>query len=379
MRKRKPHEYNRGLFTSLQNLIRSRYLWFLLIFILFTLVLLHVINPYLSRDSLTQLSHISELVLSEPRGSLERKLAAETEYELYKYETSFQNSRCSVSNSVSSSVSGKLAWLTLVRDDDLSVVQAVVLSHMLGKLSCVTEKLAMLHNTSDGVRDSLRKAGFKIIKLPDLSCDGLNSDHVILGAWNLTQYDKIVYLDTATFPVMSVDSLFDTIQLGKISSPYRSGPGVVDISFSGRMFGFKPQTDTYNRLLKEFKNRRQYECQDVTSFLWYFFTKNESWVKLSYGYNVRNDRYFPMKSYNFAEVSRLGYVWEWEGKPTRQQAEKMDKPLFNLEDLYAFWWKMLYEGLEEAELWHWWHYESDIYRKFLHSDPVRDFRAVDIY
>ena len=313
---------------------------------------------------------------SKSRGVLEHKLAAEIEWELFRYQTLYRDSRC-VSDSETDS---KSAWLTYVQGDDVSIVQAVVLGHMLQKLSCISERLAAVSDkTNSKITELLHKAGYKVLVLPDLSCDGLSSDHVILNAWNLTQYNKIVYLDTATFPTLSLDEVFDTVQLGKISAPYQSPSNVADVSFSGSMFGLVPDVRTFSEMLAQFQDRSKYKCHDVAGFLWYFFTQDDRWLKLPYSYNIRNDRYFPMKSFNSREVSRLGPVWEWQSKPTRQQAEKIDKPLASLEDLYEFWWVMLYEGLERAESWHWWHYESTVYWKFLHSDPVRDFRAVDIY
>ena len=378
MVRHRPHDNSRGLISCLHNLIRSRNFWILLSLTLLILLLIHTLNPYQFTDSASHLSHIAHLVLqdTEVHAARQKNLAAEIEYELFRYQSRYREERCNASDAVS----GKSAWLTLVRDDDLSVVQAVVLGHMLSKLSCVRLRLAAVPQTTTvRVKDLLQKAGYQIVELPALNCGTEPSDHVILAAWNLTLYDRLVYLDTATFPVSSLDDVFDTIHPGKISSPYRSPPGVADTAFSAGMFGFIPHKDTFSSLLAEFQNRSHYTCPDVMNFLWYFFAREDGWVRLPYSYNVRNDRYFPMKSYNFAEVSKLGNVWEWHGKPTRQQAELIDKPFYSLEDLYSMWWKMLYEGLERGKLWHWWHYESDVYRRFLHSDPVRDFRAVDIY
>ena len=48
----------------------------------------------------------------------------------------------------------------------------------------------------------------------------------------LNYYPQILYLDGDYFPLTSLDSLFDTIQPGKICASYCSKPGIVDPCFN---------------------------------------------------------------------------------------------------------------------------------------------------
>ena len=301
--------------------------------------------------------------------------AANMEYQLYSLQARYKTEECLRRNNISSTL--RYTWLTLVYDE-LSTVQALVLGQMLDRLSCVSTKLVIVSDElASNCRDALTLAGFIVRSVPKLNCktsrQGLEN---LVQMWKTVEFDKIVFIEPTLFPLQNVDEIFDSVSPNMIASPYCSPPGVVHPCFNPSLLAFQPNSDLYSNLYQQFQSSSS--CPSLVSVLWDKFVYTNMWTKLSYSYNVKEKRHYPLKVFDLAGDSVLGSVWEWHGKPTRQEAAKLDASLSDIRDIYRLWWKVLYQSLEENKLWFWWH-DSALYRKFLHSDPLRDYRAVDIW
>ena len=221
-------------------------------------------------------------------------------------------------------------------------------------------------------RDVLTRAGFFVKSVPTLNCNSSRRVEVI-QMWGDVEFDKVVFIDPTLFPLLAVDEIFDSVSPGSISTPHCHPPSVLQHCLNPSLVAFQPSTALHFKLLDKFQLS---SCPSLDTVLWDVFVHSNKWNKLSYSYNVKETRYFPMKIFDMGGASRLGPVWKWSEKPTRQEADTTR--LSNVQDIYRLWWNVLYHSLEELDLWFWWH-DSDVYKKFLHSDPLRDYSAVDIW
>lgn len=263
----------------------------------------------------------SPMLYIRSRDSHVTTLSAEVHWELYQYQT--LRKQCEEGGYNSS------VWVTNTSDSDVNIVQVLVLSHVLTRLSCVRSKVVLRP-------PEFRQHGLEVLERSGFEFRVVENSEVLAELRGFEGFDKVVFIDSTIFPVLSLDGIFDMISenttVVSSSSPNAS-----------KLMGLVPGSPP---------------PRDVTTY-----------------HVVSRD--YPRLAVDLTEVEGPP-VWEWDGKPTRQEAGLVDAPLVGTTQLYRFWWKMLYESLEGCDGWHWWH-ESQVYKKFLHSDPLRDFRAVDIY
>jgi alpha-N-acetylglucosamine transferase len=138
--------------------------------------------------------------------------------------------------------------LTAVANNNY-VTPTLALAHTLDQFSCVKTKVALvpedLELVSETTRDLLRKAGFEVRVKPSLDCmsahgsgaseialyPGTNragpkllilfvsdtwslftfaGEYMRLYGWNMTEFDKIVYVDCDIMLLDNIDELFET-------------------------------------------------------------------------------------------------------------------------------------------------------------------------
>ena len=313
----------------------------------------------------------SELTVSHTDSSS----SAQDRYTLHLFQTKYREKECEGLED-----SGRSVWVTSAFSED-DVVKAVVLGRAIDKLSCYRTKVVVIGDeVSKDDRAALGKAGYSVEVVPNLSCSGSKEwhSHSTLQVFNLTRFEKIIYLSGNMFPVLSLDHMFDLIKPDTIYSPRCSPTGVFDPCFTPELFGIVPNSPLLSDLLSLWQTFSYFSCPDLPTLLHYQFAYQNSWVSLPYIYNTRATLPdYPARVYHFPPRDQLP-PWEWQGKPTRKEAASLSGSFASHLDVYRLWWKYHYEGLEKAGLWHWWH-GTQVYKRFLHSDPLRDFRAVDIW
>lgn len=264
----------------------------------------------------------------------------------------------------------KRAWLTAVANDKY-LTPTLALSHTLDQFSCVKTKIALvpddLEVVSETTRDLLRKAGFEVQVKPSLDCMSAHGsgaseialypgEYMRLYGWNMTQYDKIVYVDCDIMLLDNIDELFETpIQDNQMGAAYYEEPTIVDTGENSGLLVIKPREQEFIDLLGEWKALfPSAGCVADQPFLWLFYHQpGRSLQFLPYSYNVRKRVYNPMRVWHFAGPARLGYKpWVYPHTP----AESYDRPIVTFSDVVALWWHFLYGavksyGLEQTPWW----------------------------
>jgi len=307
----------------------------------------------------------TRLIVSMASVDDERKLKAEEiswemEYRLHEMDMMFFREKCKIENG------GKepYAWLTAMLNDNYAI-GAILLGHMLNKLSCYNKMIVLV---SDGVsqssRDALKKVGFEVRLVEALDCNwmdrqkgmkernlGLPGTFMRFHAWNYTQYEKIIYLDSDVLPVVSVDEIFSMET--EFTASYCARPGIVDPCFNAGILMFKPTYNHYNGLMKLWADlSKGKECPNDQVLLWHYYADNDMWTPLPYAYNVRRYLYHPLKIYHFA-CCLTKKPWQVKNRPTREEAKRFKGPFKEPWDMVTLWWKYFYEALDEYKIRDW--------------------------
>jgi len=264
----------------------------------------------------------------------------------------------------------KRAWLTAVANNNY-VTPTLALAHTLDQFSCVKTKIALvpedLELVSETTRDLLRKAGFEVRVKPSLDCMSAHGsgaseialypgEYMRLYGWNMTEFDKIVYVDCDIMLLDNIDELFETpLQDNQMGAAYFEEPGIVDTGENSGLLVIKPREQEFIDLLAEWKALfPSAGCVADQPFLWLFYHQpGRSLNLLPYSYNIRKRIYHPMRVWHFAGPARLGYK-PWIYPHT--QAESYDRPIVAFSDVVAMWWHFLYGavksyGLEQNPWW----------------------------
>ena len=316
-----------------------------------------------SFDNLAILSNYSFMIIKtiswdESRIDLKLKLAAEDEWALHKLNIKYYKAECTLADD-----NPKHAWITALNNDKY-VVPTLVLGHLLDKLSCVRKKIALISdNVTPLGRAALESVGFELEVTGGMDCNymdrvynreisnkGIPGTHTRLLVFNLTRYDKVIYLDSDFFPTSPLDSLFEEIQPGKLIAAYCSGPSKVDPCFNAGLVGMVPDTHTHQQIMNLWTDMSATNCIDDQRLLWLYFAHQDNWIPLPYSFNVRRERYFPMRSYHFARSGKEPRPWEWTSRPPDGELLAYNRPMHTVMDIVALWWKYLLTVVKENEL-----------------------------
>jgi hypothetical protein len=289
---------------------------------------------------------------------LKLKLQAEDELNLHKLHMKFYKSECSAEQN-----NPRYAWISALSNDKY-VLPALVLGHLLNNLSCIENKVVLIsHKVTQLGRSALESVGFQVEVTEGLDCNymdrvyhrpeankGITGTHTRLLAFNLTRFDKVIYLDSDYFPTTSLDHLFDQVYPNKLTAAFCSKPGVVDPCFNAGLLGLVPNTETYHKVMEYWKQLSSTSCPDDQRLLWYYYANHDNWIPISYSYNVRRERYFPMKSFHFAGHSREPRPWDWKARPSDVELLAYDRPMNSVMDIISLWWKYLFTVIREYKL-----------------------------
>ncbi|KAI8094768.1 nucleotide-diphospho-sugar transferase [Thamnidium elegans] len=99
-----------------------------------------------------------------------------------------------------------------------------------------------------------------------------------LSLWNLTQYEKVVFLDADTMVINSIDELFE----------YPQFSAVVDIGgvVNTGVFVAEPNTDTYHAIMRTYETAPSYNRGDQ-GFLNYYFNQSVNLLPGNYNLMVK--------------------------------------------------------------------------------------------
>lgn len=149
----------------------------------------------------------------------------------------------------------EFAWVTLATNDSYSL-GALVVAYSLKKVSTqhqlavlitpgVSESMKLkLQDVFDVVQivdvlDSKDAANLAVLKRPELGITFTK-----LHCWNLTQFDKCVFLDADVLVLQNCDELFDRNEFS--AAPDVGWPDC----FNSGVFVFVPSADTYGKLIQ---------------------------------------------------------------------------------------------------------------------------------
>eukprot|EP01135_Chromosphaera_perkinsii_P002229 Nk52_evm15s221 gene=Nk52_evmTU15s221 len=315
------------------------------------------------------------------------------------------------------------SWLTALVNDNF-VIPSIVLGWTLQKYSCVRSRLVL---ATEGVSpqgiEALRKAGFSVRMVPPLDCNymdrkkgrkesgrGIIGTHTRFHAWNYTQFQTMVYVDSDYMPLHNMDEVFyvfgahkkrrtgggkmkrdggerrgHEIEMddegagdfssavssqdeGYIAATYCSRPGVAEPCFNAGILAFQPSTYGYEKIMETWSSLSDYgQCPNDQVLLWHLFADRGRWRPLPYSYNVRRMMYYPMKAYHFA-CCKYPKPWLMQRRPSWEEVlgaegEKGKKdgvggPLLEVEDILMLWWRRFYLAIDEFGLQRWWEQEA---------------------
>ena len=88
-----------------------------------------------------------------------------------------------------------------------------------------------------------------------------------LQLWSMTQFDKIVYMDSDMMAVQNIDSIFG--EYDEFSAVVDAYPGI----FNTGIFLLEPNVTTYKNLIGTYKEVESYNVGDQGYLNWYFGRK----------------------------------------------------------------------------------------------------------
>ncbi len=209
------------------------------------------------------------------------------------------------------------AWVTAVANDKY-LTPTIVLAHTLRLFSCNPNMIAIVPDdvniVSTETKDVLKKIGFQVVEKPMLDCltahgSGVSEialypgncqfsalslsvcvcvcvkgswqswlpsyclleflllsvcshhdyisragEYMRLYGWNMTQYEKMVYLDCDVMLLDNIDDLFDyELRDNEMGAVYFEEPHIVDTGENSGLLVFKPRIQEFKDLLSEWK------------------------------------------------------------------------------------------------------------------------------
>ena len=184
-------------------------------------------------------------------------------------------------------------FATLLCDDKLLQATSVLVYSLVNYAKTRYPVTIMaLPNVSDAARWQLRKLGAQIVDIEMLEYpfkvtparreQNKPCRYSKLQLWNMTQYKKIVYMDSDMMVVQNIDSIFD--EYDEFSAVVDAYPGI----FNTGIFVLEPNMTTYKNLTSTYKEVDSYNVGDQGYLNWYFGKKwrSNTSYHLPLNYNV---------------------------------------------------------------------------------------------
>lgn len=153
-----------------------------------------------------------------------------------------------------------------------------------------------------------------------------------LAVWQLTRYERVVFLDADTLVIKNIDRLFGYPEFSAAPNLYETLEDMHRLN-SG-VFVAAPNTDTYDAMLNRLDVADVFWRRTDQTFLESYFP---DWHGLPYTYNALQYVYFNLpQMWRWSSIKVVHYQYE---KPWRQNHPKADKlrPLIDL-------WQTVFDG-----------------------------------
>jgi len=146
-----------------------------------------------------------------------------------------------------------------------------------------------------------------------------------LRLWQLTDYDRLVFLDADTLMVRSCDKLFDYPEFSAAPNLYET---LADMHrLNSGVFVAKPDLETYARMIRVLDAPEAYWKRTDQTFLETFFP---DWHGMPYLYNCLQYVYINMPAlWSWETVRLIHYQYEKPWQEVHPKAEQL-KPLIDL-------------------------------------------------
>ncbi|KAL6061577.1 Glycogenin-1 [Balamuthia mandrillaris] len=251
-------------------------------------------------------------------------------------------------------------WATAMTNDKY-VTPAIALAHSIRKFSCEESMIAMVSSeVSLAGREALSKVGWKVFEKPVLDCahegqqvEGVRAiagSHMRLHYWNMTEFDRYVYLDCDIILMDNIDELFylPLQSTGVIyAAPFEpNGEGI-----NSGLLVFKPSVQVYHAMLANWRSKFPDDCMYDQLLISKFFKANGRAIeRLPYSFNVRRQRYHPTRLYHMAGQEKFK---AWLNPMPRASAQEL--PIMNVPaHITSLWWYIFYDALDTYGLNDWW-------------------------
>ncbi|XP_045491627.1 actin cytoskeleton-regulatory complex protein PAN1 isoform X7 [Colias croceus] len=242
------------------------------------------------------------------------------------------------------------AWVTLATNDSYGL-GALVLAHSLRRVGSTYPAVILITpSVTDAMRDRLRAIFAEVITVDVL--DSQDATHLALlqrpelgitftkiHCWNLTQYDRCVFLDADILVVQNCDELFEREELS--AAPDVGWPDC----FNSGVFVFQPSADTFSRLITFAQERGSFDGGDqglLNSFFSSWSTDNNK--RLPFLYNVTSAAFYSylpaLKQYgqNLKIIHFIGPAKPWL-QNYNFESQSVDAPE-HLKGFLQLWWDL---------------------------------------
>jgi alpha-N-acetylglucosamine transferase len=176
---------------------------------------------------------------------------------------------------------GLKGFITLVTNDEYAVAtRKLIIS--LRKTQTVIPIICMHTDLSPATRKGLTDIGCRMIQVDSIDSPYKNHDSrwkgtmTKLNAWTLTNYEKLVYLDSDCLILENIDDLFSRQELSATLDPN------VDYFNSGMMV-LRPSQRIYDDMISKLGKIDSYDGYDQGFLNSYF---RDSWHPLPFAYNA---------------------------------------------------------------------------------------------
>lgn len=253
----------------------------------------------------------------------------------------------------------RCAWITLATNDAYSL-GALVVAYSLKRVSTIHQLAVLITpGVSQAMRDRLGRV-FDVVKcvnvldsqdsanLAVLKRPELGITFTKLHCWNMTQFDKCVFLDADVLVLKNCDELFERDELS--ASPDVGWPDC----FNSGVFVFKPSIETYGKLIKFASENGSFDGGDQGLLNQFFsdWSRSEAVKRLPFFYNTASTAtysYLPaFRKYN-EEIRIIHFIGE--SKPWCQQFNSVNKQVEapsgfgHLTAYFQLWWDIFFDSV----------------------------------
>ncbi|VVD02212.1 unnamed protein product [Leptidea sinapis] len=242
------------------------------------------------------------------------------------------------------------AWVTLATNDSYGL-GALVVAHSLRRVGSSYPAVVLITpSVTAAMRERLRAVFAEVIAVDVL--DSQDAAHLALlqrpelgitftkiHCWNLTQYEKCVFLDADILVVQNCDELFEREELS--AAPDVGWPDC----FNSGVFVFQPSADTFSRLIAFGQERGSFDGGDQGLLNSYFSNWSQDTNKrLPFLYNVTSAAfysYLPALKHYGQDLKIIHFIGA--AKPWLQQynfeSRSVDAPE-HLKGFLQLWWDL---------------------------------------